>query len=150
MLEAVGEAYWPRFFAVLRDRLVEGGIAVLQVITIADSRFQRYRRTPDFIQRHIFPGGMLPSPGALRREIARAGLRLHSVECFGASYERTLSAWRRRFERAWPALAEQGFTPRFRRLWSYYLAYCEAGFRAGAIDVGLYRIVKPCEDAPDR
>jgi cyclopropane-fatty-acyl-phospholipid synthase len=143
MLEAVGEAHWPRYFAILRDRLVAGGVAVLQVITIADARFAAYRRNADFIQRYIFPGGMLPSPSVLRRVIGEAGLVLDSVECFGASYARTAAEWRRRFHGAWPALAALGFTPRFRRMWEYYLAYCEAGFQAGAIDVALYRLVKP-------
>jgi len=140
MLEAVGEAYWPVYFAQLRRLLAPGGVAVLQVITIADDRFEHYRSGVDFIQRHIFPGGMLPSPSALRREISSAGLLLTGSELFGASYASTLDAWRRRFECAWPAIESLGFAPGFRRLWEYYLAYCEAGFRAGALDVGFYRI----------
>ena len=143
MLEAVGEAYWPRYFATLRDRLRPGGCAVLQVITIADDRFADYRHSPDFIQRYVFPGGMLPTVTAIRDEVAAAGLDLASVELFGASYARTLELWRERFLRAWPAIEPLGFEPRFRRLWDYYLAYCEAGFRAGAIDVGLYVITRP-------
>lgn len=140
MLEAVGEAWWPVYFDMLRRSLAEDGVIVLQTITIADERFAAYRRSADFIQRHIFPGGMLPSPGALRAEIARAGLVVEAVETFGASYARTLELWRERFEAAWPAIELLGFPPRFKRLWDYYLAYCEAGFRAGAIDVGLWRL----------
>jgi cyclopropane-fatty-acyl-phospholipid synthase len=140
MLEAVGEAYWPLYFDQLRRRLKSGGTAVLQVITIADDRFESYRRAPDFIQRHVFPGGMLPSPSALRAQIARAGLRLDTVEFFGACYSRTLRDWRERFDAAWPEIAAMGFPPRFRRLWDYYLCYCQAGFRAGAVDVGLWRL----------
>jgi cyclopropane-fatty-acyl-phospholipid synthase len=140
MLEAVGEAWWPVYFATLRRSLAEGGIIVLQTITIADERFAAYRRAADFIQRHVFPGGMLPSPSALRAEIVRAGLVIEAVETFGASYARTLQLWRERFEAAWPAIERMGFPPRFKRLWDYYLAYCEAGFRAGAIDVGLWRL----------
>jgi len=138
MFEAVGEDYWGTYFARLRDRLRAGGVAVLQVITIADDKFDSYRSSPDFIQRYIFPGGMLPSPTALRRVIDAAGLVLQHEENFGHSYAATLAEWRRRFQRAWPHLTKLGFDERFRRKWDYYLAYCEGGFRAGAIDVGLY------------
>ena len=116
---------------------------MLQVITIDDARFEGYRRTPDFIQRYIFPGGMLPPPGVLRRCIGEAGLVLQHVETFGDSYAQTLLAWRRRFLDAWPQIAAMGFSERFRRMWDYYLCYCEGGFRAGAIDVGLWRIARP-------
>ncbi|MFC3000656.1 class I SAM-dependent methyltransferase [Falsiroseomonas tokyonensis] len=143
MFEAVGEAYWPVFFQALHDRLVPGGIAVLQVITIAEERFAAYRRSADFIQTHIFPGGMLPSPAALRAGIAGAGLVLEQAECFGESYARTLAEWQDRFQQALPRLRGMGLDARFLRLWRYYLAYCEGGFRAGAIDVGLYRIRRP-------
>jgi cyclopropane-fatty-acyl-phospholipid synthase len=140
MLEAVGERYWPVYFDTLRARLKPAGRAVLQVITIAEERFDSYRSAPDFIQRYIFPGGMLPTDSIMRREIARAGLRLLSLETFGASYARTLAEWRRLFAQAWPDIAEMGFPERFRRMWEYYLHYCEGGFRAGAIDVGLWQI----------
>ena len=143
MVEAVGEENWPRYFETLRERLVPGGIAVLQAITIDDARFESYRRNAEFIQREIFPGGVLPSPGAMRAEAARAGLKIDHVETFGASYARTLAEWRRRFEAAWPQIAALGFDARFRRLWTYYLAYCEAGFLAGTIDVGLWRLHRP-------
>ncbi|HUB97955.1 MAG TPA: cyclopropane-fatty-acyl-phospholipid synthase family protein [Stellaceae bacterium] len=140
MIEAVGERNWPTYFTRLRELLAPGGIAVLQAITIADERFESYRRCPDFIQRHIFPGGMLPSPSAMRKASARAGLRLTEGPRFGASYARTLARWQQRFQAAWPTIAAQGFDRRFKRLWEYYLAYCEAGFRAGTLDVGLYRL----------
>jgi cyclopropane-fatty-acyl-phospholipid synthase len=140
MLEAVGEDYWPAYFAQLKRCLGPGGSAVVQVITIADDRFETYRRTPDFIQRHVFPGGMLPSPAVMRQQVAQAGLAVTAHETFGLDYARTLAEWRRRFERAWPDIAAIGFPPRFRRLWLYYLSYCEAGFRAGALDVGLWRL----------
>ena len=138
MLEAVGEPYWPVFFATLRDRLRPGGRAVVQVITIDDAHFQSYRQGADFIQRFVFPGGMLPSPGALRAQAERAGLSMHTAERFGIGYASTLREWRRRFLAAWPAIARMGFDDAFRRLWEYYLCYCEAGFRSGRIDVGLY------------
>jgi len=140
MIEAVGERHWPRYFEMLRERLRPGGAAVLQAITIADDCFGRYRRNPDFIQHFIFPGGMLPSPATLARQAAQAGLSLTVAETFGASYAATLAEWRRRFHRAWPAIAALGFDEPFRRLWEYYLCYCEAGFRCGRVDVGLYRL----------
>ncbi len=139
MLEAVGEAYWPAYFTALRARLKQGGRAVLQVITIAEERFEAYRRSPDFIQRHVFPGGMLPTKSAIVIQAARAGLVLKAVECFGSSYELTLAEWRRRFLQTWPEAArEDGFAPAFRRLWEYYLAYCMAGFATGMTDVGFF------------
>lgn len=139
MLEAVGEDYWPLYFAALRDRLKRGGRAVLQVITIAEERFESYRRSPDFIQSHIFPGGMLPTKTAIAREAQKAGLRLSHSEYFGPSYTRTLAHWQERFSQSWPAIADDtGFTPSFRRLWDYYLAYCMAGFTTGMTDVGFY------------
>ncbi len=143
MLEAVGEAYWPVYFERVRELLTPGGVAVIQVITIDDSRFDVYRRQPDFVQRHVFPGGMLPSPCMMRLHSRHAGLEIDGQEMFGASYVRTLQEWRARFTAAWPAIAGLGFPPRFRRLWEYYLAYCEAGFRVGTIDVGLWRLRRP-------
>ena len=138
MIEAVGEQYWPVYFRALRERLAPGGRAVIQSITIDPRRFEDYRRSPDFIQRYIFPGGMLPTPAIMTETAQAAGLRLRHVERFGESYARTLAEWRRRFLAAWPQIERQGFDDRFRRMWEYYLAYCEAGFRAGTIDVGLY------------
>jgi cyclopropane-fatty-acyl-phospholipid synthase len=143
MLEAVGCEYWPVYFDALKRHLVEGGMAVLQVITIAKSQFESYRRTVDFIQRYIFPGGMLPTDEIVRGEIGRAGLTLRSVETFGQSYAQTLAEWRRRFDESWPRIETMGFDARFRRMWDYYLSYCEAGFRAGVLDVGLYALSRP-------
>ena len=140
MLEAVGEAYWPMYFERLRSLLKPGGTAVLQVITIADDRFGQYRRRPDFIQRHVFPGGMLPCPSVLRAQIARAALAVEKIETFGDSYARTLQEWRARFLAAHFEVAALGLSTRFRRLWDYYLAYCETGFRTGVIDVGLWQL----------
>lgn len=139
MIEAVGERYWPLYFATLRARLARGGIAVVQAITIAEDRFAAYRKRPDFIQRHIFPGGMLPTHSIIINEAARAGLNLVHHENFGASYARTLQEWRARFCHAAPQLDRLGFGRNFRRMWDYYLAYCEVGFRSGAVDVGFYK-----------
>jgi cyclopropane-fatty-acyl-phospholipid synthase len=143
MLEAVGKDYWPTYFATIRDRLRPGGVAVLQVITMAEDRYAAYERGADFIQRHIFPGGMLPSDPVMRAQITAAGLVLDDVRAFGLSYARTLADWQTRFQRAWPRLRPMGFDERFKRKWEYYLSYCEAGFLAGALDVGLYRLHRP-------
>lgn len=135
MFEAVGERYWPDFFAIVRNRLAPGGYAALQVITIADRLFEGYRRSADYIQRYVFPGGMLPSPKRLRQEIATAGLAWRESQAFGPHYARTLAEWQRRFQDAWADIANMGFDSRFKRLWEQYLAYCQAGFAAGTIDV---------------
>ena len=147
MLEAVGEQYWPVYFNRLRTCLAPGGKAVLQVITIREDRFEPYRRAPDFIQRYVFPGGMLPTQRIVSKQATHAGFRIASVETFGAGYASTLAEWRQRFEAAWPAIAALGFDADFRRMWTYYLSYCEAGFRTGTIDVGLY-VLEDCGSAP--
>jgi len=135
MFEAVGEKYWPAYFRTVRERLAPGRRASLQVITVADRLFERYRRSTDFVQKHIFPGGMLPSPSALRRETAAAGLEfLGSVE-FSESYSRTLREWRETFNSRWDEVAKLGFDQRFHRMWNFYLAVCAAGFRAGTTNV---------------
>ncbi len=148
MLEAVGEAYWPTFFRRLAMCLVPDGIGVLQFISIAEDRFDAYRAGVDFIQAHIFPGGLLPTVTAMQREAERAGLVLETVTQFAASYAATLAEWRRRFHAAWPRIAARGFDERFRRKWEYYLAYCEAGFRSGLLNVGIYRL-HPLHAGPD-
>ncbi len=135
MLEAVGEQFWPDYFQQLRDRLVPGGYAGIQTITIQDQLFANYRREIDFIRRYVFPGGMLPTPSKLRILGQNVGLPLAGEKVFGADYARTLATWRERFRAAWPTLAPSGFDERFRRLWEYYLSYCEAGFLSGNIDV---------------
>ncbi|BBF92750.1 SAM-dependent methyltransferase [Blastochloris tepida] len=135
MIEAVGESFWPTYFRKLRERLLPGGLAGIQSITIQDRVFDAYRRELDFIRRYIFPGGMLPPPSILRELGAGMGLPLVKEREFGLDYATTLVHWRDRFRAAWPHLAPMGFDERFRRLWEYYLAYCEAGFRSRNIDV---------------
>ncbi len=135
MFEAVGEAFWPDYFRQLRDRLTPGGIAGLQVITIRDALFESYKRDIDFIRKYVFPGGMLPSPDAMKSLGTAYGFKLSAERIFGQDYATTLSLWRDRFRIAWPNLTTLGFDERFRRLWEYYLAYCEAGFRTEMIDV---------------
>jgi cyclopropane-fatty-acyl-phospholipid synthase len=129
MFEAVGERYWPAYFGKIAGSLREGGQAGLQIITIRDELFDSYRRRPDFIQQHIFPGGMLPSEARLKAETDRAGLSWRAISRFPQHYADTLAEWTHRFEAAWEDIRELGFDERFRRLWRFYLSYCEAGFR---------------------
>jgi cyclopropane-fatty-acyl-phospholipid synthase len=138
MFEAVGEAFWPVFFDTVRARLRPDGRALIQSIVIDDQLFDAYRRGTDFIQQFIFPGGMLPSAAEFRRSAALAGLEQEEAHVFGFDYARTLSRWRVRYERAAPGLRQHGFDARFERMWNFYLAYCEAGFRAGSIDVAQF------------
>jgi cyclopropane-fatty-acyl-phospholipid synthase len=135
MFEAVGERYWPTYFGKVRDLLKPGGRAGLQIITIRDEFFATYRRRADFIQKYIFPGGMLPSEKKLKEQTNRASLGWTGIRRFGQDYADTLSQWGHRFESAWDDIAKLGFDERFRRLWLFYLAYCEAGFRSGRTDV---------------
>jgi cyclopropane-fatty-acyl-phospholipid synthase len=147
MIEAVGEAYWPAYFRTLHDRLKEGGLACIQAITIAEKYFDDYRQSADFIQRYVFPGGMLASPTRLQREIAQAGLQWRNSHWFGHDYAETLKQWQAAFQAAWPNIAKlpgakSRYDAQFKRLWEYYLAYCEAGFRAGWTDVGQILIAR--------
>lgn len=143
MFEAVGEKYWPAYFSKIADVLKPGGRAALQIITIKDELFQHYRRRADFIQRYVFPGGMLASIERLKEEAARAGLAWRVAEAFGPSYAETLAEWARRFRDKWDDIRAMGFDERFRRLWLFYLGYCEAGFRTGRTDVVQLELVKP-------
>ena len=142
MIEAVGEPYWADYFETVHDRLKPGGTAVVQAITIDETRFEKYRRQADFIQRYIFPGGMLLTNDIIKEQAEAAGLELEKTILFGSSYARTLREWRHRFEAAWPKIVDQGFDENFRRTWRYYLCYCEAGFAEGLVDVGIYRLRK--------
>lgn len=135
MFEAVGEKYWPIYFSTIKERLKTGGRAVLQTITIRDKDFTNYRKSADYIQRYIFPGGMLPSIGALAQEIKSAGLMQGDHLSFGKDYARTLKLWNDDFQKAWPRIQSETLDPRFKRLWEQYLCYCEAGFESGRIDV---------------
>ena len=135
MFEAVGERWWPSYFKTIAKALKPGGRAEIQSITIRDDLFADYRKGTDFIQQHIFPGGMLPSRRAFRAAAAKQGLTVHAEYAFGEDYARTLAEWRHAFERRWPEIAALGFDEKFRRLWRMYLCYCEAGFLAGNVDV---------------
>ncbi|MCB1942555.1 MAG: class I SAM-dependent methyltransferase [Candidatus Accumulibacter sp.] len=140
MFEAVGERWWPTYFATLQRLLVPGGRAVVQSITIADALFARYRRGTDFIQQQVFPGGMLPSPSVFGQRAADAGLQVRDSFAFGRDYARTLAEWSANFEQQWPTIEAQGFDERFRRLWRFYLAYCQAGFSSGTTDVMQFEL----------
>ena len=135
MFEAVGERYWPAYFQKVHDVLEPGGRAGLQIITIRDELFDDYRSRADFIQKYVFPGGMLGSEPRLRQVAERANLAWGEVARFGQDYGRTLAEWSQRFHAAWDDIRALGFDERFRRLWSFYLSYCEAGFRTGRTDV---------------
>ncbi len=143
MLEAVGERWWPTYFRKLGGLLRIGGEAVVQTISIADELFPRYRRGTDFIQQYVFPGGMLPSPSVFTRQAEKAGLNVQQNFRFGLDYAITLARWRDSVTEHSDALRALGFDTRFQRLWHFYLAYCEAGFRAGSIDVHQFHLVKP-------
>jgi cyclopropane-fatty-acyl-phospholipid synthase len=143
MFEAVGEKYWPAYFTKIADVLKPGGRAALQIITIRDELFQHYRSRADFIQRYVFPGGMLASLERLKEETARAGLAWRKAEAFGQSYAETLAEWARRFRGKWDDIRALGFDERFKRLWLFYLGYCEAGFRTGRTNVVQLELTKP-------
>jgi cyclopropane-fatty-acyl-phospholipid synthase len=143
MIEAVGEEHWPSYFQTVHDRLKPGGTAAIQAITINEADFEGYRSGPDFIQRYIFPGGMLLTKTAMREQGNRVGLTLENVETFRLSYAKTLRLWRERFLERWNVIAPLGYDEQFKRKWVYYLSYCEAGFTEGSIDVGIYQYRKP-------
>jgi len=143
MFEAVGERYWGTYFDTVKARLKPGKTATLQIITVQHKRWEIYRKGVDFIQKYIFPGGMLPSPVVLREEVERAGLEvLRSVE-FGESYSQTLRRWHETFNARWDEVASLGFDDRFRRMWNFYLASCAATFHSGNCDVTQITIAKP-------
>ena len=143
MIEAVGEDNWDSYFQTVHDRLKPGGTAAIQAITIDEADFDGYRSGPDFIQRYIFPGGMLLTKTVMKEFGEKYGLVLENVDTFRLSYARTLRLWRERFLERWPVIAPLGYDDEFRRKWVYYLSYCEAGFTEGLIDVGIYQYRRP-------
>ena len=143
MFEAVGEKYWPIYFETIKHCLKPGRQATLQIITVHDARWDVYRKSVDFIQKYIFPGGMLPSPTVLRQEVTKAGLRVqHSIE-FGKSYSQTLRRWFNVFNDQWDTINDMGFDDRFRRMWNFYLTSCAATFESGNCDVTQITLQKP-------
>ncbi|QUS35832.1 SAM-dependent methyltransferase [Falsirhodobacter algicola] len=143
MFEAVGEKYWPVYFDKVRAALKPGHRAALQIITVADRRFEAYRNGVDFIQKYIFPGGMLPSPSALRAEVAKAGLAFEGSHEFGQSYSATLRRWYETFNEQWDRIQTMGFDDRFRRMWNFYLAACASSFQAQNCDVTQVTVRRP-------
>ena len=143
MFEAVGERYWPTYFHAVRERLKPGGRATIQVITVPDAIFPAYRRNVDFIQKYIFPGGMLISPSVFRQQAGRAGLDWQRSFEFGQSYSETLRRWHQTFTERWAQIQAMGFDARFRRMWDFYLTSCAAAFRTGTCDVTQITLRRP-------
>jgi cyclopropane-fatty-acyl-phospholipid synthase len=143
MFEAVGQSYWPSYFATLNRCLKPGGLACLQTITIHDDLFDRYTKSTDFIQQYIFPGGMLPSDREFRRQAECAGLEVVRGMAFGPDYAETLRRWRTDFHRHIQQVQGLGFDERFQRIWEFYLGYCEAAFDTGNTNVVQYTLRKP-------
>ena len=143
MFEAVGEKYWPVYFSTVRDRLKPGRNATLQIITLADNRWDSYRKSVDFIQKHIFPGGMLPSPKVLREQVNNAGLNVKDSIEFGQSYSATLRRWHKTFNAEWDNIVKLGFDSRFKNMWDFYLTSCAGTFLSGYCDVTQITISKP-------
>ena len=143
MFEAVGQKYWPTYFNSVKNCLKPGKHATLQIITVEESRWEIYNRGVDFIQKYIFPGGMLPSPGVLRQEIEAAGLKVAQSIEFGESYSQTLRRWHETFNEKWDQVAALGFDERFRRMWNFYLTSCAATFHSGNCDVTQITITRP-------
>lgn len=143
MIEAVGQENWKQYFDIIFQRLKPGGTAAIQAITIRETSFDNYVRKPDFIQRYIFPGGVLPTKSHIYSHAADAGLTVETSALFGMSYAKTLQDWRRLFHAQWDQIEQLGFDDRFKRMWDYYLAYCEAGFERGVVDVGIYKFRRP-------
>jgi cyclopropane-fatty-acyl-phospholipid synthase len=143
MFEAVGQKYWPVYFDTVRDRLKPGAQATLQIITVGDHRWDYYKNGVDFIQKYIFPGGMLPSPTILRQQIDQAGLNVVRSKEFGKSYDLTLRRWFDTFNDKRDQISEMGIDERFRRMWTYYLTACGAAFDTGNCDVTQITIAKP-------
>jgi cyclopropane-fatty-acyl-phospholipid synthase len=135
MIEAVGEKYWPVYFDAIERRLAPGGKAVVQAIVMPHERMLATRNTFTWVQKYIFPGGLIPSVDVIEQVTAQhTGLQVQVLRHLGADYARTLRIWRNRFIERWPAIADLGFDATFRRMWEFYLAYSEAGFRAGYLD----------------
>jgi cyclopropane-fatty-acyl-phospholipid synthase len=143
MFEAVGERWWPSYFRTVRERLVPGGRACIQAITIDEAAFARYRRSSDFIREYIFPGGMLASVTRMGDEARAAGLRAHEPFRFGRHYAETLRRWLARVNESAGAIRALGFDDRFLALWRFYLHYCEVGFNSGRTDVIHLEVERP-------
>ncbi len=143
MFEAVGEKYWPVYFETVRERLKPGARGTFQIILVQDERWEVYKRGVDFIQKYIFPGGMLPAPAILREQIRNAGLEVTQSVEFGQSYSETLRRWYETFNDRWDEIAQMGFDDRFKRMWNFYLTSCAGAFRGGICDVTQITVTRP-------
>ena len=135
MIEAVGQNYLKKYFQKIKDGLVYNGRAAIQAITINDNLYDRYKKKEDFIQKYIFPGGFLPSKKNIIKLSAETGLEFEKCNSYGAHYSDTLMIWRDEFIKKWESISEQGFDSNFKRMWNFYLSYCEAGFKSKNIDL---------------
>ena len=145
MFEAVGEKYWPTYFQMIQRCLKPGKKACIQTIVIADDLFDKYRRSSDFIQQYVFPGGMLPSIEKFKQAAQRQGLIIKEVYSFGQDYQKTLCLWNQKFNQHLQEIRLQGFDEKFIRLWNLYLMYCAAGFAEKSIDVVQFTLQKPAQ-----
>jgi cyclopropane-fatty-acyl-phospholipid synthase len=143
MIEAVGEKYWPVYFEAIERRLAPGGVGVVQAIVMPHERMLATRNTFTWVQKYIFPGGLIPSIKVIEDVTAQhTGLRADVVRHLGADYARTLRVWRNRFIERWPEISALGFDDTFGRMWEFYLAYSEAGFRTGYLDDVQLRLTR--------
>jgi len=135
MIEAVGQNYLESYFKTIKHNLSDGGRAAIQAITIDDSLFDRYKNKQDFIQKYIFPGGFLPNKNTINKLVSNNGLTVNSYISYADHYADTLSIWRDEFNKKWNLIKDQGFDLTFKRMWEFYLSYCEAGFKSKNIDL---------------
>ena len=135
MFEAVGKQYWNTFFKKIENILKPKGSISLQLITIDDNIYDVYKTNPDFIQKYIFPGGMLPSDKILKELINKTSLKINSIDSFSKDYAKTLNIWNKEFNKKWDKIEKLGFDENFKLLWNYYLSYCEGGFLSKNIDL---------------
>jgi len=135
MIEAVGEDYLKKYFQIIKENLLNDGVAGIQAITIHDKLFDRYKTKEDFIQKYIFPGGFLPSKKSLFNYANNTGLKIDQYNSYGLHYSNTLNIWRNEFIKKWEEISKQGFDLNFKRMWNFYLSYCEAGFKSKNIDL---------------
>tara|TARA_Y100000813_G_C24110966_1_gene327743 strand:- start:642 stop:1073 length:432 start_codon:yes stop_codon:yes gene_type:complete len=142
MIEAVGQNYLKKYFQVIKNNLNKNGSAAIQAITIDDKLFDRYKKKEDFIQKYIFPGGFLPSKNKILNLTKETGLNLKEYNSYGLHYSNTLSLWRDEFMDKWDQISKQGFDNTFKRMWNFYLSYCEAGFKSKNIDLIQFSLQK--------
>ena len=135
MIEAVGQNYLESYFKTIKNNLSDNGRAAIQAITIDDNIFDRYKTKTDFIQKYIFPGGFLPSKSIINKHVSENGLTIKSYDSYADHYSNTLAIWRNEFNKKWDLIKKQGFDSTFKRMWEFYLSYCEAGFKSKNIDL---------------